>query len=546
MRTQIQNRTALLVASRSDLGYARRNRCKWQYFLPGHHQIEERLETLGLRVFSPRLIPDSVYGDVQSQVAQALDILSPRLPDSDPNLKMLLLGKLVPILQKAFLGNHLLCSHSLKISRLNSRGKVDHFWRDPAPFERKSALLSGAFGVPDGPYIADFQSPSALSGENFATHYPIRRIVVNRLSSLIFPRPKRSLFINLFFREKEKRPVEPVDFNCITADDQLAQALEAEFRGMHEDYLFFYDAYMSLFQSRPPKEAWFNFVKDVKMAAAMAALKDLGITTRFQSHGGMHVFGSAAQCRISALLSESRFNGFPAAGLLHPRGPMQEPDAQPDQQVVRANDRLVPYSAGDQAAKGRTQFRIAYIPSFIAWHSNYWGLANSCYDTFDVAAHLLELAQDLPDAELRFRIRGMRDTRLKGSRRRVMTGLDFAPLRARMESLGNVLDCSGQSYAELLDWADIVITEGITAVTYDALERRKPVLSLRASRNIRGAFAAEHPSILASQGRRALYSADIASFPKSAIDHLSKAHLGKPLADEELQGLLYLQATSKA
>lgn len=531
---------ALLISSSNEIRYAKRNSSRWQFFLPGHQQIEEILKRNGLRVFSPRSIPDAAYIDVQNQVAEVLAEISPKISDDAPSLKIFLLEKLLQALQRYYLEIYILKNHSIELSRLDNRGEIDCFWKDSTVPRKNTSFLSGAFGIPKSSYIIDFQSPSALAGGAFSSPYPVKRIVTNKYSLFLNPKLDRTKYINLFLKERKISPVSPIDLKFLDTDQKFARALEANFKKIQEDYIFFYSEYKSLLQSRPPEEAWFNVVKDVRMAAAMTALKDLGVANRFQSHGGMHVFGSDAQCQISALLSESHFNGFPAARFLHPRGPLQEIVPRSDQKLVRSIGRVALSQSDGNAATRRTQFRIAFIPSYISWHSNFWGLANSCYDTFNVAKYLLELAPSLRDTEVRFRLRGQRDKHLKGSRRRVMTGIDFAPLKVGMDNCANVLDCSGHDYDELLEWADLIITEGITAVTYDSLEKRKPVLSLRGSEKIRGSFAAKHPSVVECHKRRALYSADISDFSKVDISFLSRKHMGKPLVDEELRGTLYL------
>jgi len=537
----MNNAQVLLISNRKEVSFARRNHRKWSCFLPGNHQIEAMMRGFGLRVFSPQEISDEIYTMVQGQVAQTLTSVEPLLPNSDPSLKALLLGQLVRSAHKYFLQKALVEKKSIKVQKLNRSGSPDGFWLvsnlEPTTF----MPYSGAVGIPSSDYILDFQSPSGRSSSVLTSKLPVRRVLINDLVAAFGLKKREKGNITLFVRPQGRVQPSSVALRSIIPNSRLASAIGPILEATCEEYLRYRAAFFEAFRDNPPQEAWFNHVKNPRMASAMAALEELGVSTKFQSHGGMHVFGSPAQCEISEALSASYFNSFPAARFIYPRGPLQEPMLRPQQFLAQKNDRLEPYSITlDEYRKG-TRFRIAYVPSFIVWQNNFWGLANDCYDTFDVTKCLLNLGAEIEGAEIRVRLRGSLDTHLKGSRRRIITGIDGSSLGPMFKMTDKITDCSGDSYSELLQWADLVITEGITAVTYDALDRRKPVLSLRARDDIRGGFPAEHPSVLMTASRRALYSASIGSFTEADIALLAIHHLGTPLKDNELHDYIYTE-----
>lgn len=499
------------------------------------------MRDFGLRVFSPRGISDDVYAMVQDQVAQTVTLVEPNLPTTDPSLKSLLLGQLVRSTQKFFLQSALIEKESIQIHRLDRSGLPVDFWLDSSREPTTLLPWTGAAGIPSSDYTLDFQSPSGRSSGVLTSNFPVKRILINDLAAVLSLNKRRNDNIILFVRPRGHVQPPPDILKSAIPNSRLAVAIGPILEATCEEYLRYRHAFFDAFRDNPPQEALFNHIKNPRMASAMAALEGLGVSTRFQSHGGMHVFGSPAQRKISEALSVSYFNSFPAARFIYPRGPLQEPMLRPQQTLAQQNDRLKPRSTALDENREGTRFRIAYVPSFIAWKDNFWGLANDCYDTFDVTKYFLGLGMKIEGTEIRVRIRGSLDTHLAGSRRRIMTGVDVSSLGSMFKMTDKIVDCSGGSYSELLEWADLVVTEGITAVTYDALDRRKPVLSLRARKNIRGAFPAEHPSVLMTEGRRALYSASIGDFNGADIALLARHHRGTPLNDNELNNYIYTE-----
>ena len=102
-------------------------------------------------------------------------------------------------------------------------------------------------------------------------------------------------------------------------------------------------------------------------------------------------------------------------------------------------------------------------------------------------------------------------------------------------------DASVGSHANYMKDADLVVTEGLTAVMFEALELRIPVLLLQSS----PLAVPSLPSIgLPNQGglqqRGAVYSADVTSDLTSVLDQIKKSHQGAPLQDDELRSYIWV------
>jgi hypothetical protein len=96
-------------------------------------------------------------------------------------------------------------------------------------------------------------------------------------------------------------------------------------------------------------------------------------------------------------------------------------------------------------------------------------------------------------------------------------------------------DASVGSHASYMKDADLVVTEGLTAVMFEALEQRIPVLLLQTTPNaIPSLPAMKLPASLPFEERSAVYSSDVGQDLSLVLAQIKAAHQGAPLQDVEL------------
>ena len=533
------SKKALMISNMGDLAFAKKTRSDWDLFVPAHHQIQTMLETEKLPIFYPKQVPITSYVGIQNDVASVLEYAERQLCETDPSIKAILLRKIVTIAQRYFFYQLLLTKDSIRLHRTDGRSQIAPYWSGPQILSLKQLKILNIFGIPRNNFIVDFQSPSGRAMNTFQSSDLVKRVSTIDFKSLRSFKGFSFSNISILVTTSTVAEKEALQAGEIFPNRNMESALRPALNRAVTEYQTYRTFWRAAFYKNRPTEGWFNFVKNPRMAAAITALHELNVPVRFQTHGGAHVFGSSAQKKISEILAKAHFNSFPSARYLYPRGRMQETTSDPKQVIFKQNDRLVPEAFSHLKSSHATRLKIAYVPSFIAWEANYWCLANSCFDTFEVAEQLLDLVSDM-DIDLRIRLRGNIDTHLKGAKKRTLTGIDVRQLTAQIEKTANVTDASKNSYVELLTWADLIITEGLTAVTYDALDRRKPVLSLRSNASIRGSFPGEHPKNLNLGERHALYSATIDDLTAYDLKLLAKYHYNNPLTNTELRPYLYV------
>ena len=528
-----------MISNISDIAFAKKTRSDWDLFVPAHHQIQVILEREKLPIFYPTHVPLQSYLEIQDNVASVLEYAERQLSQNDQCINAILLKKIVTLTQKYFFYQLLLSKYSIQLHRTDGRSASAHYWIDQQIPSLKQWQILHTFGIPRNKFILDFQSPSGRATDILQSRDLVKRVHIFELNSLSSLAGIRFSDISILVTPSTKAEKQALQTERIFPHKNMEFDLRPALNAIVGEYQLYRKLWRTAFCKCRPTEGWFNFVKNPQMAAAITTLNELNVPVKFQTHGGMHVFGSSAQKKISEILAKAHFNSFPSADYLYPRGRMQETPSNPNQVIIKQNDRLIPEVFSCLKSDRDTRLKIAYIPSFVAWETNFWCLANSCFDTIDVAERLLDLVSGM-DIEMRIRLRNKIDTNLKGAKKRTLTGIDVQQLTAKIEETANVTDASKSSYSELLQWADLIITEGLTAVTYDALDSRKPVLSLRSSGSIRGSFPGEHPRILNVSNRRALYSAAIVDLTTSDLKLIKEHHCNNPLSNTELSPLLYV------
>lgn len=254
-----------------------------------------------------------------------------------------------------------------------------------------------------------------------------------------------------------------------------------------------------------------------------------------ESHGSIVVHGGGPREKAAAFLAAGGYNWTPAASLIVPRSPAQALGLPAGMSVLKVN-RVIPYNA---APAGRSGFRILFAPNFVRWSIAIPGLTATCFDTEAAARKLAGVVASRSDWSLDIRVKvttkdtpGERDM----SNDRGLMPEDLFPLY----SMGaNIRDASRDSWSALLKSCDLVVTEGMTAVMYDALEHRVPVLLMnRSARRVPSLPAARLADACA--GRCAVYASSCEEDIASLLALVQERHQGKPLTDEELRSYCWI------
>lgn len=280
-------------------------------------------------------------------------------------------------------------------------------------------------------------------------------------------------------------------------------------------------------------------VKPLEVALAQAA-QERGIPCVEESHGCMVVHGGGARQDAATIMAGGGYNWIPDVPTLVPRSKIQARAAPADKSLLAVN-RVVPFRKPSDPRK--RPFRVLYAPNFMRWHMAVPAFTATCFETFDMAAALARLVAAHPGWHLDIRIKvAVNDTPTANqmAANRGLTPPDVEPLFALA---GNVRNASGDSFSRNLEDADLVITEGVTAVMIEALEYRTPVLLLnRSPDRISSMPAWRHSDLATAESRNATYAASIGAELEPVLGLIEKRHKGKPLTDAELQDFCWVEA----
>ncbi len=262
-----------------------------------------------------------------------------------------------------------------------------------------------------------------------------------------------------------------------------------------------------------------------------------GILVIEESHGNIVVHGGGIREAVAARLAGGGYNWTPDAAMVVPRSPMQALGLPVGKRVIQAN-RTIAYvetEAGDQRP-----FRILFAPNFVRWNIAIPGLVPTCFDIHEVAHRLAQSVANNRAWEMAVRVKvTTRDTASDNDMAldRGLMPSDLAPLY-RMSP--NIRDASRDSWSSLLKSCDLVITEGMTAVMHEALEHRVPVLFMNRSASRIPALPSTRLHELTAEDRSATYASSCEEDFAELIAQIALRHHGKPLRDDELRGLCWL------
>ena len=280
-----------------------------------------------------------------------------------------------------------------------------------------------------------------------------------------------------------------------------------------------------------PAGALLNHVGHAALAGMLAALSEAGVPAEMASHGCVVPTGHPARDAVSAVLGPCGYDGFPGLDRIVPRSPLQA--------RLGGGARVVRPPAPPPRGGPASPFRILHAPNFLAWSDGFPGYVIDCFDTVRAVRALAEAVGRVPALALDLRIKtGAGDAAAAGAFRGVMPG-DVADV---IDPARGVHDASTGSHAAAMDAAGLVVSEGLTAVFFEALERRRPVLLLNVPGTTHALPGAPLRAALADGARAAVYTATMEDDLAALLPVLAARHAGAPLTDDELRGLVWPDA----
>lgn len=530
---------SLLIQNKSDLRYAIKNKKKWESFIAAHHELEKLAEEYGLTICdTSKLVPPSDYNLYTNNVAQTLDIIDKILDKNcHPDFKNTVMGQLARQLywlelydkcNKEFGQFIFYRNHFKKLTKLN----------EPVPTKAIYSNISLVSKVPETQYFLDFQSPSGKKTEIFPhlkNSYNIEFTSLANFTYRALKPQKNTIYITSSPLKKPKICVE-LEILKKNLKTTTAEYLFNKINNEYQNFCAHYETLTKIFETRTlPSTVYFNFVKDTRMAACMAFFGDQGVKISMQSHGAVHVFGNRNHKKISKILSNSIYNYSPSVSELHLRSKLQLCGI-PDK--ISPNIKLV--SPSFHYVK-KAKFQILIAPNFTNWAATPWGLHSTCHDTINTLSHLAKLMHETPEIDWALRLKfSLSDTPKPNDLNRLQ-GLSKSCIQTMFQGLENFSDVSRQSYVSCIQNSDIVITEGITTVPYDAWEHCRPVLFLRGSEHIRGLQRRKDESVCQYHKRGAYHSQSIEKFTKVELYKLRDLYWNKPLVENELNDVLRIK-----
>jgi hypothetical protein len=280
-----------------------------------------------------------------------------------------------------------------------------------------------------------------------------------------------------------------------------------------------------------PEEILLNCVSGPEQAGYVAALHDYKSPIKMLSHGCMIVHGEAERQYVTSFLANSIYNFFPGVTQIFPRSPFQVPETLPDTKVVKVS-RINHDKVRDQRS---SKLIIYAAPNFTRFRECLYPIAMSCFDTYRNLTALSENLAARTDVELLIRVKVAAEDNVKSIRKHNFRGLTPDDLADVFHENANVTDaCYGSHQKYLMD-CDIVVTEGISAVLFEALEARKPVILL-GKPGLSPSIPSQHlDEVHELTPRSAVYWTQYAQQIQKKLDWIASRHKDKPLQQTELE-----------
>ncbi|MEO1141941.1 MAG: hypothetical protein AAFW66_06310, partial [Pseudomonadota bacterium] len=180
-----------------------------------------------------------------------------------------------------------------------------------------------------------------------------------------------------------------------------------------------------------------------------------------------------------------------------------------------------------------------FAPNFLSWFVCFHGMTQSCFEAEYCIRKLVETIRELPKVELYLRIKTTVQDNASKLAKLPTRGLLPADISDVFDPAHGIIDATHGSHQKYLTDADLVVTEGATAVMFEALEHRKPVLFLNRDISREPSLPAIRLPGSISQ-RAACYTASALEDLVPTVTSLEHHHKDKPLTNSELSGFVWI------
>lgn len=285
-----------------------------------------------------------------------------------------------------------------------------------------------------------------------------------------------------------------------------------------------------------------NHVATGYNAAILQAARIAEVPTRLFNHGNVVAHGGPVRHQLADLIARNSHNDHPEAGRIAPMSPYHVPEGCDPARV----DRLCRLRPGTPATRGdpNRPFRMLLAPNFLTWRGAFPGLVTTCYETMALIDFIAHKVAGDPRFELAIRIKTTVADEATLKTRLLKRGLVPENVEHLFALADNIVDSNLGSYRQALDEADLVITEGMTKVIYEALEHRTPVVLLNLSPDRVPAAPGVDLSRMQSDPRRhPIYHGACDDALMSLLEKVRDRHLAGPLLDAELAAAIWTAHT---
>ncbi len=269
-------------------------------------------------------------------------------------------------------------------------------------------------------------------------------------------------------------------------------------------------------------------------AAAAQSLRSHSIPRLMFSHGCMVAHGQGHRLWLAKLFAATLYNDGPCISQVAPRSPLQVAARRRAAEVIKAR-RLAAYTPAS-GQSGKAQFSVLLALGVQNWQRALYGLSTTCFEARRIAEALTKSLKPYPDILLNIRTKTSKEDLSKGATRKFryisIVPEDLSDLYAPAQGIHNA---SLGSHSAYLEQADLVISGGTSAVVFEALERRKPLLILlpHAAR-VPALPAASVAELFSDAAPKPVYSANLEDDLGEVIRRIRDKHQNHTLTDRAL------------
>ena len=284
-----------------------------------------------------------------------------------------------------------------------------------------------------------------------------------------------------------------------------------------------------------------NFSTSPMTAAAIAVCHRRGIPSWMGSHGNIVAHGFPARRAIAEIIAENGYNTFPNLTYTVPRSRFQMP-RDTDRPIV-CRPRLKPKQECEPSLSKGKPFHILLAPNFLIWPFAIPGITTSCFECVETVEFMAHAIAARDGFSLDIRIKTTVADVAKQANWESNRGVLPNHVSHLISLADNIGDSNLGSYRDAIRKADLVVTEGMTSVIYDAVEFRRPVLLLNVHRDRVPATPAASLSDLAASSakRHPIYQAACDDNLIPLLERLRSLHDKAPLTDAEVAPIVWSQ-----